>query len=149
VRIKAQIEAGTFCFSETFPAYRALKQLPRGLAAKTCGEVFDEFLHHETARVARSDLAAATLRSHRQILDHAWRPHIGHLPFLGVRHCLLIKIADGQNWNKKTYNNAISALRRAFKFGYLDYPDRRRTSRRDRFDPRTLLMTQISDPRVP
>src|SRR5205823_12369813 len=27
--------------------------------------------------------------------------------------------------NKKTYNNCISALRRAFAFGYLDYPDRR------------------------
>jgi hypothetical protein len=27
--------------------------------------------------------------------------------------------------NKKTYNNAISALRRAFDFGYLDYPERR------------------------
>ena len=38
---------------------------------------------------------------------------------------MLIKIADAQNWNKKTYNNAISALRRAFAFGYLDYPERR------------------------
>jgi integrase len=38
---------------------------------------------------------------------------------------MLIKIADAQHWNKKTYNNAISALRRAFAFGYLDYPDRK------------------------
>jgi integrase len=37
---------------------------------------------------------------------------------------MLIKIADAQKWNKKTYNNAISALRRAFAFGYLDYPQR-------------------------
>ena len=27
--------------------------------------------------------------------------------------------------NKKTHNNAVSALRRAFDFGYLDYPERR------------------------
>jgi integrase len=39
---------------------------------------------------------------------------------------MLIKIADAQHWNKKkTYNNAISALRRAFALGYLDYPDRK------------------------
>jgi hypothetical protein len=37
----------------------------------------------------------------------------------------MIKIADSHNWNKKTYNNCISALRRAFAFGYLDYPDQR------------------------
>jgi integrase len=27
--------------------------------------------------------------------------------------------------NRKTYNNAVSALRRAFDLGYLDYPERR------------------------
>jgi hypothetical protein len=37
---------------------------------------------------------------------------------------MLIKIADAYTCNKKTYNNAISALRRAFNFGYLDYSDR-------------------------
>jgi len=37
---------------------------------------------------------------------------------------MLIKIADAYICNKKTYNNAISALRRAFNFGYLDYPER-------------------------
>jgi sugar lactone lactonase YvrE len=56
---------------------------------------------------------------------HVWRPHLGRLPFLGIPHSMLIRIADAQNWNKKTYNNAISALRRAFAFGYLDYPERR------------------------
>jgi integrase len=37
----------------------------------------------------------------------------------------LVKIADAQPWNKKTYNNAISVLRRAFAFGYRDQPERR------------------------
>ncbi len=121
-RIKAQIDARTFCFLDTFPNFRALKKLPRGITARSCGEVFDDFLNHEAARVARGDLAPITLRSHRQILNHAWRPQLGALPFLGVPHSMLIKIADSHHWNKKTYNNAISALRRAFAFGYLDYP---------------------------
>jgi integrase len=38
---------------------------------------------------------------------------------------MLVKIADAYTCNKKTYSNAISALRRAFNFGYLDYPERR------------------------
>jgi hypothetical protein len=42
---------------------------------------------------------------------------------------MLIKIADAYTCNKKTYNNAISALRRAFNFGYLDYPEARRSCR--------------------
>jgi integrase len=33
--------------------------------------------------------------------------------------------ADSQTWSKKTYNNAVSALRRAFAFGFKDYPEAR------------------------
>jgi integrase len=87
--------------------------------------VFDAFLRHEETRVAKGDLAPATLASHRQSLDHVWRPAIGALPFLGVRHSTLVKVADSHTWKKKTYNNAISALRRAFEFGYQDYPEKR------------------------
>src|ERR1700733_4053315 len=36
--------------------------------ARTCGDVFDAFLLHETARVGRGDLAPITLSAHRQIL---------------------------------------------------------------------------------
>jgi integrase len=46
------------------------------------------------------------------------------LPFLAIQHSTLLKIADAHRWRKKTYNNAISALRRAFEFGFLDYPER-------------------------
>jgi integrase len=91
---------------------------------RSCGEVFDAFLHHEEARWARGDLAAITVASHRKILDRDWRPHIGYLPFLGIQHSMLLKIADAHSWRKETYNNAISALRRAFEFGFLDYPER-------------------------
>jgi integrase len=124
-RIKAQIAAGTFCFAEAFPAYRGRQTAALPLTAQTCGAMFDGFLAHEEAQVARGDLAPITLASHRQILDHAWRPHLGHLPVLGIRYSLLVRIADQQPWSKKTYNNAISALRRAFEFGYRDHPERR------------------------
>jgi len=46
------------------------------------------------------------------------------MPFLAVRYSMLVRIADEALWSKKTYNNAISVLRRAFKFGYHDHPDR-------------------------
>ena len=75
-RIKAQIAAGTFCFADEFPRYRGLQKLPPILQHRTCGEVFDDFLRHEEARLARGDLAAATVASHRKILDYVWRPHL-------------------------------------------------------------------------
>jgi integrase len=124
-RIKAGIAAGTFNFGEEFPDFRGLHKLPLPLRAQTCSDVFDAFLRHEETRATKGDLAPATLASHRQSLDHVWRPAIGALPFLGVRHSTLVKVADSHTWKKKTYNNAISALRRAFEFGYRDYPEKR------------------------
>jgi hypothetical protein len=105
--------------------------MPGRVSAKSCGEVLDDLLRHEQARVARDDLAPVTLRSHRQILDHVWRPVPGRLPFLAVPYSVMVRVADSHSWNRKTYNNAISALRRAFSFGYVDYPDR--------IDPATRL----------
>jgi hypothetical protein len=69
--------------------------------------------------------APATLALHRQSLGHVWRPAIGALPSLGARHSTLLKVADSHSWKKKTYNNAISALRRAFEFGYRHYTEKR------------------------
>lgn len=43
--------------------------------------------------------------------------------FLSVRHSTLAKIADAQNHRKKTYNNIVSCIRRAFEFGYRDHPE--------------------------
>jgi integrase len=40
-----------------------------------------------------------------------------------VRYTQLVKIADSHRWSKKTFNNAISALRRAFAFGFEDHPE--------------------------
>ena len=123
--IKTHIAAGTFRFTEAFPHFRFRRQLPLALRASTCGEVFDAFLEHEAARVARGDLAPVTLAAHRQLLNAVWRPAIGPLPLLAVRYSQLVKLADAHpQWTKKTYNNAISALRRAFDFGFTDHPER-------------------------
>lgn len=89
-RIKAQIEAGTFCFADEFPRYRGLQRLPPSLQSRSCGEVFDEFLRHEESRLARGDLAAVTVASHRKILNHVWRPHLETMPFLGIRYSMLL-----------------------------------------------------------
>jgi hypothetical protein len=153
-RIKAQIAAGTFCFADEFPDYQHLRQVPVPLSARTCGEVFDAFLRHDEGRLARDDLAASTVASHRQILNHDWRPHIGHLPFLDVPYSMLVKIADTHHGNKKTYNNSVSALRRAFDFGYLDYPERRdpaaalKCSRRGKKDRPSIDPFSIQDAEV-
>jgi integrase len=45
------------------------------------------------------------------------------MSLLAVRYTQLVRIADGHRWTKKTYNNAISALRRAFDFGFQDHPE--------------------------
>lgn len=80
--VKARIEAGTLRFSEVFPEFANRQRVPLPLSGRTCSDVFDAFLDHEAARVARDDLAPATLAAHRQLLDHVWRPVIGSLSIL-------------------------------------------------------------------
>ncbi|MGH8611320.1 MAG: tyrosine-type recombinase/integrase, partial [Gammaproteobacteria bacterium] len=72
--------------------------------------------------MTKSDMATVTLASYRRVLNGTWRPQIGSARFLSVQYSLLVKIADEANWSKKSYNNAISVLRRAFRFGYRDHP---------------------------
>ncbi len=129
IRIKARIAAGSFVFTEEFPQFRGRNELRLPFSARTCGDVFDAFLSHEAARVRRGDLAPVTLAAHRQILDHVWRPKLGTLSLLAVRYSTLVKLADGHRWRKKTYNNAISALRRAFDFGFQDHPEHHNPAR--------------------
>jgi integrase len=123
LRIQARIRADTFIFTEDFPQYRFRKTLGLPFNARTCNDVFDAFLHHEAARVTRGDLAPVTLEAHRQILDSVWRPQIGSLSLWAVRYSKLVEVTDARRWTKKTYNNAISALRRAFDFGFQDHPE--------------------------
>ncbi len=120
--IKRQIVAGTFSFADEFPDYRFLRRVTGTSKVRLCNEVFDEYLAHCEARLKRGDLAAATLRGYRKVLDGVWRPQIGELIFYKVSYSRLVAIADGRNWSKKTYNNGISVLRRAFDFGYRDRP---------------------------
>jgi integrase len=89
---------------------------------RLCNEVSDEYLAHCEARVRRDDLAAATVRGYRKVLDGVWRPPLGQLLFYDVSYSRLVAIADERDWSKKTYDNVLSVLRRAFDFGYHDRP---------------------------
>ncbi|HKT73224.1 MAG TPA: DUF3596 domain-containing protein [Steroidobacteraceae bacterium] len=123
--IKARIKAGTFVFEEEFPGYRYLERVIDPSQIRTCNQVFDQFLVHCEARLARHDLAASTVTNYRRILDNLWRPELGDTLFLKIDHLTLNRIADRNiRWSKKRYNNAISALRRAFAFGYRNHPDK-------------------------
>jgi integrase len=122
--IKHQIEVGTFSFAEEFPDYRFLRRVNGSARVRSCNDVFDDFLAHCGARFAKDDLAAATLMSYRRVLNGVWRPTLGKQLFHQVRYSALVKIADRESWSKKTYNNAISIVRRAFEFGYRDHPER-------------------------
>lgn len=121
--IKQQIAAGTFSFAEEFPDYRFLRRVGGAPKNRRCGEVFDEFLRHCQARYARGDLAHSTLSAYRRVLSGVWRPVLGRHLFHQISYAQLVAIADRKTWSKKTYNNAISILRRAFDFGYRDRPD--------------------------
>lgn len=124
VGLKTRIAAGTFSFAEEFPEYRHMNRVPLAGSPRTCNQVFDDFLAHCAARVVKHDMAAVTLTTYRRVLDSVWRPELGALRFLDIRYSTLVEIADRTDWSKKSYNNATSVLRRAFKFGYLDYPER-------------------------
>ncbi len=127
--IKQQIEVGTFSFEEEFPDYRFLRRISGAARVRSCNEVFDEFLAHCEARLAKQDMAAATLSSYRRVLNGVWRPPLGKHLFHQVRYSHLVTIADKRTWTKKTYNNAISIVRRAFDFGYRDHPEQHNPAR--------------------
>jgi integrase len=121
--MKARIATGTFSFAEEFPDYLHLSKVPRAGSPRTCDQVFDDFLAHCAARVAKNDMATVTFTSYRRVLAGIWRPQLGARRFLEVRYSTLVEIADRADWSKKSYNNAISILRRAFKFGHRDHPE--------------------------
>jgi len=127
--IKRQIELGTFSFAEEFPDYRFLRRLNGSAKVRSCNDVFDEFLAHCECRSARYDLVAVTLSSYRRILNGVWRPALGKMLFHQVRYSKLVAVADDRRWSKKTYNNAISILRRAFEFGYRNHPEQHNPAR--------------------
>jgi hypothetical protein len=109
--------------------------------ARTCDQVFDQYIVHCEARVAKSDMAAATLTSYRKALDCIWRPRIGAITFLDILYSTLVKIADSnKGWSKKTYNNTISVLRISGNHG----PGSSETGSRDN-DLRSFAQTLSTD----
>jgi integrase len=123
--IKKRIDQGRFNFEEEFPDFRFIEKVVRTTGPLTCDEIFNAFLKHCEARVARRDLAFVTYNGYRKLLAQIWRPEIGDEIFRDVRYSRLAEIADGHtDWSKKTYNNAISTIRCAFDFGYRDHPEK-------------------------
>jgi integrase len=128
-RIKGRIANGTFSFNEEFPAYRYKHRLVRSFGTQTCNDVFDSYLAHCEARMRKLDLAYATFASYRRVIDATWRPMIGTRRFDQVTYSMLVKVADAKQVGKKTYNNIVSVLRRAFEYGYRDHPERHNPAR--------------------
>jgi integrase len=122
--IKARIANGKFCFAEEFPDYRDLDEVVDAGKRRTCNHLFDEFIKRCESRMAKNDLAFASLDSCRKILDSIWRPAVGTQDFESVKYSTLVKIADARTISKKTYNNIISPLRCAFDYGYRDHPEK-------------------------
>lgn len=125
--IKRRNAEGRFTFAEEFPDYRLIKQVVGAPPAqRTCNQVFDEFLLECQSRVAKKDLAYVTGRGYRKLLAQIRRPAIGARLFGDVRYSELAKIVNAYEWTKKTYNNAVSVIRRAFEYGYKDHPEKHR-----------------------
>jgi integrase len=79
--------------------------------------------------MAKLDLAYSTIASYRRVISAIWRPAIGTRRFGQVTYSMLVKVADAKRVGKKTYNNIVSVLRRAFEYGYRDHPERHNPSR--------------------
>ncbi len=62
-RIEARIAASIFMFTEEFPQFHDRKTLHLPFSARTCGDVFDAFLLHQTERVGW--LAPSESTAHR------------------------------------------------------------------------------------
>lgn len=69
-------------------------------------------------------MAPVTPSSYREILNGVRRAKLGPLRSLGVKYSQLVQTADSADWSKKTYNKTICVVRRVFKFGYRDHPER-------------------------
>lgn len=98
--IRKRIENGSFVFAEEFPDARRVEVVSGDQRAISCDEVFDEFLGHCESRVAKNDMAFATLEDYRKILKQVVRPKIGKVPFGEVRYSQLVKIVDAYQWSK-------------------------------------------------
>lgn len=128
--IKRRIMLGTFKFEDEFPDYRfkaarsAANDSQPEAKVETCDEVFNKFLAYCEVRVSKDDMAPSTLDGYRDILDRIFRPIIGPETFDDIVYSRLSAIVtdNTKHVKKKTYNNIVSAVRSAFKFGYKDRP---------------------------
>ena len=133
--------------------------LPRSKLGDYPKDAHITFLLECQSRVAKKDLAYVTGRGYRKLLAQIWRPAIGARLLGEVRYSELARIVNAYEWTKKTYNNAVSVIRRVFDYGYKDHPEKNnpavglrclRITKKDRpvVDPFTIgeaesLITQL------
>ena len=115
--IKRRIASGSFNFAEEFPEYRFIGEVGQANQARTVDEVCEAYI---TSLRARDELAFATVESYRKILKHHVQPHIGANAFAAVQFSKLEEIANRHQGSKKTFNNVVSAIRGAWRYGYKD-----------------------------
>ena len=84
--------------------------------ARTCNEIFAEFMAHCGSRMSKNDFASATLESYRMIVDKVWRSEIGEELFARVKFSTLQKIADtqksvkrGSTWSRSRAQGRLTA----------------------------------------
>jgi hypothetical protein len=113
--IKHQIRLGTFSFEEEFPDYRFVRRLSGTSSARLCSDVFDAYLVHCEARLRRNDMAAATVRSYRKILDGVWRPHLGDMFFSHIQHghSIATMLRAYAAWAEGTAEVDVEAIKRS------------------------------------
>ena len=85
-----------------------------------CMDNVDGMVDYITSLRARDELAFATVESYRKILKHHVQPHIGANAFAAVQFSKLEEIANRHQGSKKTFNNVVSAIRGAWRYGYKD-----------------------------
>lgn len=120
IRIREKIANGTFSFADEFPDYRFIEKLEAVVKQRTVTEVCKAYI--DSLR-ARSELAYSTIEGYRKILAHHVEPDIGDKPFASILFSKLEEIANRHQGTKKTFNNVVSAIRGAWKYGYKDLPN--------------------------
>lgn len=79
-RIKAQIEAGTFCFADEFPHYRGLHKLPRTLQQRSCGESIRRFSSSRGSPSGSGRFGRSNCRLTSQDPQSGLAPALGRTP---------------------------------------------------------------------
>lgn len=117
--IKQAIREGTFSFADEFPDYRLIGEVTSSSGQRTVDQVCEAFV---VSLRARDELAYATIETYRKILKRHVQGEHGPKAFAAITFSQLEDLVNGHQGSKKTFNNIVSAVRRAWEYGYKDLP---------------------------